>query len=401
MTAWRYTQEWRVVLERAMEILVACDSFKESLTAEAVVEAIVTGFSDIFPQARYHAFPMADGGEGTAAIMARTLGGQLETRLVCGPLGVPVAARFAVLNEGRTALIELAEAAGLAQVPPESREPLFTTTRGVGELMLAALDLGCEHLVLALGGSATCDGGAGLLQALGVSLRDLRGEEIAQGGGPLGSVFTLDDAKLDPRLAGCRIEILCDVTAPLLGERGAAAVFGPQKGATPPMVTILNGALARLSSLLEARCGRDLSVDAGMGAAGGTALGLVALCGATLVPGAEAIARLLGLDTLMSQVDLVITGEGRLDGQTAQGKAPHAIASMARQAGKPVLAFAGTLGDDCEKLYELGFDALFSSLDRPCSLEEALSDAAPSLRRCARNVAAGLAVGRSFQAVQE
>ncbi len=231
-----------------MEILVACDSFKESLTAEGVVEAIISGFSEIFPQARYHAFPMADGGEGTAAIMARTLCGHLETRMVCGPLGVPVAARFAVLNEGRTALIELAEAAGLAQVPPESRMPLFTTTRGVGELILAALDLGCEHLVVALGGSATCDGGAGLLQALGVSLRDLRGEEIAQGGGPLGSVFTLDDAKLDPRLAECRIEILCDVTAPLLGESGAAAVFGPQKGATPPMVTILNASLARLST---------------------------------------------------------------------------------------------------------------------------------------------------------
>ncbi|WP_025886236.1 glycerate kinase [Asaia prunellae] len=384
-----------------MEILVACDSFKESLTAEAVVKAIIGGFSEIFPQARYHAFPMADGGEGTAVIMARTLGGHLETRMVCGPLGVPVEARFAVLNEGRSALVELAEAAGLAQVPPESRMPLFTTTRGVGELILAALDMGCSHIILALGGSATCDGGAGLLQALGVQLRDACEQEIACGGGPLGNVVTLDDAGLDPRLAACRIEILCDVKAPLLGEKGAAAVFGPQKGATPPMITILDASLARLSSLLEERCGRDLSSVAGMGAAGGTALGLVALCGAELVPGADTIARLLGVHELVHQVDLVITGEGRLDGQTVQGKAPYAIATLARQADKPVLAFAGTLGRDCEKLYELGFDALFSSLDRPCSLEEALSEASASLTRCARNVAAGLAVGRSFQAVQE
>jgi len=384
-----------------MDILVACDSFKESLTAEAVVQAIITGFSSIFPEARYHGYPMADGGEGTASLMARILGGHLETRMVCGPLGLPVAAKFAVLDQGRTALIELAEAAGLAQVPPESRTPLFTTTQGVGEIMRAALDLGCRHLVLALGGSATCDGGAGLLQALGVSLRDLQGREIAQGGGPLGAVFSLHKEGLDPRLTECTIEILCDVTAPLLGETGAANVFGPQKGATPPMIPILNAALARLASLIEVHCGRDLSVLPGIGAAGGAGLGLVGLCGAQLVPGAEAIARLLGLEKMMPAMDLVITGEGRLDGQTAQGKAPQAVASLARASGKPVVAIAGTLGQGHEALYETGFGALFSSLDRPCSLEEAFNEAEPALQRCARNVAASLAIGRSFQAVQE
>ncbi|GAB6855696.1 glycerate kinase [Asaia astilbis] len=381
-----------------MEILVACDSFKESLTAEAVVEAIISGFSEIFPAARYHSFPMADGGEGTAAITARTLKGHLVTHTVTGPLGVPVTADFAVLKEGQTAVIELAEAAGLAQVPPESRSPLFTTTYGVGQLIAAALDLGCRHLVLALGGSATCDGGAGLLQALGVSLRDLHGQEIAQGGGPLGGVFSLDVQGLDPRLTDCSIDILCDVTAPLLGDTGAAAVFGPQKGATPPMIPILNASLARLASLLEAHAGRDLTTLSGIGAAGGAALGLVALCGAKLVPGADAMARLLGIDRVMNQVDLVITGEGRLDGQTACGKAPQAIANLARQAGKPVFAFAGTLGAGSERLHAEGFDALFSSLDRPCTLEEAIANAAPALRRCARNVASALAVGRSFQA---
>ncbi|CDG40797.1 MULTISPECIES: glycerate kinase [Asaia] len=383
-----------------MDILVACDSFKESLTAEAVVQAIIGGFREIYPDARYHAFPMADGGEGTAAIMARTLGGRLETRDVCGPLGVPVSARFAVLDHGRTALIELAEAAGLAQTPLESRSPLFTTTYGVGELMSAALDMGCRHLVLALGGSATCDGGAGLLQALGVSLRDLQGQEIPHGGGPLGAVFSLDDDRLDPRLAECRIEILCDVTAPLLGETGAVAVFGPQKGATPAMIPLLEASLARLASLVELRCGRDLTAVEGMGAAGGAALGLVGLCGARLVPGAEAVAGLLGLDTLVSQMDLVITGEGRLDRQTAQGKAPQAIATLAKKAGKPVIAFAGTLGVGHDDLLATGFDAVFSCLERPCTLEEAFGEAEHALRRCARNVAATLALGRSFQAAQ-
>ncbi len=384
-----------------MDILVACDSFKESLTAEAVVQAITDGFSEIWPNARYHAFPMADGGEGTAAIMARTLNGQIETRTVCGPLGVPVEARFAVLDQGRTALIELAEAAGLAQVPPESRSPLFTTTYGVGELMRAALDRGCRHLVLTLGGSATCDGGAGLLQALGVSLRDLRGNEIAQGGGPLGSVFTLDDDRLDPRLKESQIDILCDVTAPLLGETGAAAVFGPQKGATPAMIPILEASLARLASLIAMRSGQDVAQRDGMGAAGGAALGLVGLCNATLVPGAETVARLLGLQSIVNDMDLVITGEGRLDGQTAQGKAPQAIATLAKAAGKPVIAFAGTLGAGHEHLFTTGFDAVFSCLDRPCTLEEAFAEAEGALRRCARNVAASLALGRSFQAAQE
>lgn len=384
-----------------MDILVACDSFKESLTAEAVVQTIIGGFAEIWPDARYHAFPMADGGEGTAAIMARTLGGRLETRTVCGALGVPVEARFAVIDQGRTALIELAEAAGLAQVPPESRSPLFTTTYGVGELMRAALDLGCRHLVLALGGSATCDGGAGLLQALGISLRDLRGDEIAPGGGPLGAVFSLDDDGLDPRLEECRIEILCDVSAPLLGETGAAAVFGPQKGASAAMIPLLEASLARLASLVEMRGGRDLSQMAGLGAAGGAGLGLVGLCGATLVPGAEAVARLLGLGAVISEVDLVITGEGRLDSQTAQGKAPQAIAHMAKELGKPVIAFAGTLGQGHEHLFTTGFDAVFSCLDHPCTLEEAFDEAQGALRRCARNVAASLALGRSFQAPRE
>lgn len=380
-----------------MDILVACDSFKESLSAEAVVQQIVGGFSEIFPEARYHGFPMADGGEGTARIVARVTGGTLETRRVCGPLGVECEAHFGLLPDRKTAVIELAEAAGLAQLPPESRSPLFATTYGVGQLMQAALDMGCRHLVLALGGSATCDGGAGMLQALGVSLKDRDGAELPPGGGALSRLATLDSSSIDPRLLSSRIEILCDVEAPLLGPTGAVALFGPQKGATPEMLPLLEDGLSRLASLLGQSCCEDLGARPGMGAAGGAALGLVALCGAALVPGARHIAGLLGLDRLMPQVDLVVTGEGRLDSQTIRGKAPSAIADLARTYGKPVFAFAGTLGHDHAVLHDAGFDAVFSCLARPCTLQEALDEAAANLRRAARNVAATLSVGRSFQ----
>ena len=376
-----------------MKIVIAPDSYKESLSALEVAQAVEAGFRQVFPDADYVLVPVADGGEGTVDAMVAATGGRKETVTVSGPLGEPVEAFYGLTGEGDTAVIEMAAASGLALVPPDRRNPLLTNSRGTGELIRAALDAGARRFILGIGGSATNDGGAGMVQALGVRLLDLEGRELDGSGGDLARLERIDVSALDPRLAECRIEVACDVDNPLTGARGASAVFGPQKGATPEMVQALDANLARLARIV----GRDLGVAVdtvpGAGAAGGMGAAMLAFFGATLKPGIEIVTAAVDLDDHVRDADLVITGEGRIDFQTVHGKTPIGVARVAKRHGKPVIGIAGSLGAEVGVVHAHGIDAVFSVLSKPCTLDEALRDAAANVELTARNVAAVLRIG--------
>ncbi len=376
-----------------MKIVIAPDSYKESLSALEVAQAVEAGFRQVFPDADYVLVPVADGGEGTVDAMVAATGGRKETVTVSGPLGEPVEAFYGLTGDGDTAVIEMAAASGLALVPPDRRNPLLTNSRGTGELIRAALDAGARRFILGIGGSATNDGGAGMVQALGARLLDLEGRELDGSGGDLARLERIDVSALDPRLAECRIEVACDVDNPLTGARGASAVFGPQKGATPEMVQVLDANLARLARIV----GRDLGVAVdtvpGAGAAGGMGAAMLAFFGATLKPGIEIVTAAVDLDTHVRDADLVITGEGRIDFQTVHGKTPIGVARVAKRHGKPVIGIAGSLGADVGVVHAHGIDAVFSVLSKPCTLDEALRDAAANVELTARNVAAVLRLG--------
>ena len=376
-----------------MKIVIAPDSYKESLSALEVAQAVEAGFRQVFPDADYVLVPVADGGEGTVDAMVAATGGRKETVTVSGPLGEPVEAFYGLTGDGDTAVIEMAAASGLALVPPDRRNPLLTSSRGTGELIRAALDAGARRFILGIGGSATNDGGAGMVQALGARLLDLEGRELDGSGGDLARLERIDVSALDPRLAECRIEVACDVDNPLTGARGASAVFGPQKGATPEMVQALDANLARLARIV----GRDLGVAVdtvpGAGAAGGMGAAMLAFFGATLKPGIEIVTAAVDLDTHVRDADLVITGEGRIDFQTVHGKTPIGVARVAKRHGKPVIGIAGSLGADVGVVHAHGIDAVFSVLGKPCTLDEALRDAAANVELTARNVAAVLRIG--------
>ena len=376
-----------------MKIVIAPDSYKESLSALEVAQAVEAGFRQVFPDADYVLVPVADGGEGTVDAMVAATGGRKETVTVSGPLGEPVEAFYGLTGEGDTAVIEMAAASGLALVPPDRRNPLLTSSRGTGELIRAALDAGARRFILGIGGSATNDGGAGMVQALGARLLDLEGRELDGSGGDLARLERIDVSALDPRLAECRIEVACDVDNPLTGARGASAVFGPQKGATPEMVQALDANLARLARIV----GRDLGVAVdtvpGAGAAGGMGAAMLAFFGATLKPGIEIVTAAVDLDDHVRDADLVITGEGRIDFQTVHGKTPIGVARVAKRHGKAVIGIAGSLGADVGVVHAHGIDAVFSVLGKPCTLDEALRDAAANVELTARNVAAVLRIG--------
>ena len=376
-----------------MKIVIAPDSYKESLSAAEVALAIEAGFREVFPDACFCRMPVADGGEGTVDAMVAATGGCRVAARVTGPLGAPVEAFYGLTGDGATAIIEMAAASGLALVPPGLRNPLLTTSFGTGELIRAALDAGARHLIIGIGGSATNDGGAGMLQALGVALVDGAGRALGPGGGGLGELAQIRLDGLDPRLAACRIEVACDVDNPLTGERGASVVFGPQKGATPAMVQRLDANLAHFAAVLQQALGGAVADVPGAGAAGGMGAALLGVLGARLRPGIEIVTTALGLEVAVADADLVIVGEGRLDAQSLHGKAPLGVARIARRHGKPVIAIAGSLGDDVAALRAHGIDAFFSVVRRPCSLEDALAGAADNLHAAARNIAAALCVG--------
>jgi glycerate 2-kinase len=375
-----------------MKIVIAPDSYKESLTAREVAAEIEAGFREVFPDAHYLTFPMADGGEGTVAAMVAATGGTLVDVSVTGPLGQPVRACYGLTGDRKTAIIEMAAASGLALVAPALRNPLQTTTYGTGELIKAALDAGISHLIIGIGGSATNDGGAGMLQALGVKLLDSNGGEIGYGGGELANLAHIDIKGMDPRLNLCRIEAACDVNNPLTGPKGASAIFGPQKGATPEMVAQLDNNLSHYARLISRDLGVQVDAVPGAGAAGGMGAALLAFCGALLRPGIEIIVEAVGLENAVKDADLVITGEGRIDSQTIHGKTPIGVARVAKRYGKPVIGIAGCLSTDVGVVHEHGIDAVFSVLSQICTMDEALKNAAANVRAASRNIAATLKV---------
>jgi glycerate kinase len=376
-----------------MKIVIAPDSYKESLSALEVAQAVKAGFRQVFPAADYVLVPVADGGEGTVDAMVAATGGRKEIVTVSGPLGEPVEAFYGLTGDGDTAVIEMAAASGLMLVPPAARNPLRTSSCGTGELIRAALDAGARRFILGIGGSATNDGGAGMVQALGARLLDAHGRDLDGSGGDLARLERIDVTALDARLAECSIEVACDVDNPLTGARGASAVFGPQKGATPEMVQVLDANLGRLARIVERDLGVAVDQVPGAGAAGGMGAAMVAFFGATLKPGIEIVTAAVDLDAHVRDADLVITGEGRIDFQTVHGKTPIGVARIAKRHGKPVIGIAGALGANVGVVHEHGIDAVFSVLSKPCTLDEALRDAAANVELTARNVAAVLRMG--------
>ncbi|ELE1960006.1 glycerate kinase [Vibrio vulnificus] len=377
-----------------MKIIIAPDSYKESLTAMDVAIAIEKGFKQVLPDAHYVKLPMADGGEGTVQSMVDATGGTIIEHTVTGPLGQRVDGFFGLLGEGKTAVIEMAAASGLHLVTPDQRNPLITTTFGTGELIKAALDHGVKHIIVGIGGSATNDGGIGMAQALGIKLLDAHGNALGYGGGELAKLATIDCSQLDPRLAQVRLEVACDVDNPLCGPKGASAVFGPQKGATPEMVTILDKNLAHYAAIIKQQLGVDVRDMAGAGAAGGMGAALLGLLNAELRPGIEIVMDAVHLDEIVADADLVITGEGRIDSQTIHGKTPIGVARTAKKHGLPVIGIAGCLSADCSVVHEHGLDAVFAVVNRSVDLPTALAEAAENVELTARNVAAAFCMTR-------
>ncbi len=365
-----------------MRVLVAPDSFKESLTAAQAARAIARGVAAACPGAEIVELPLADGGEGTVDALVNAEKGQFVTTTVTGPLGQPVEARWGMLPGGR-AVMEMAAASGLALVPSSRRDPLVTTTYGTGQLLSEAVKRDCRSIILGIGGSATNDGGAGALQALGVRLLDKEGQDLPPGGGSLKRLDSIDTAGMDPRLKEIELLVACDVNNTLLGPQGASAVYGPQKGANPADVTKLDEALANFAYIARQQLDKDISGWAGSGAAGGLAAGLSLIFPLAIKPGIELVLDSVGFDNHLAATTLVITGEGRIDRQSAMGKALSGILQRAGKKAVPVIALAGSLELSFEEMQEMGLAGAMSIVDRPMTLATALTEAELLLERAA------------------
>jgi len=356
-----------------LKVVIAPQGFKGNLTALQVSQAIDRGIRRVLPDVVTSLVPMADGGEGTTQALIDALGGEMVPVEVTDPMGGRVLAHWGFLSDGVTAVIEMAVASGLSLVPPGKRNPLSATTYGTGELIRHALEKGCRKFIIGIGGSATNDGGAGMAQALGARLLDAKGEAIAFGGAALSSLEHIDVATLDSRLADCDILLACDVDNPLCGPNGASCVYGPQKGATDKMVAQLDKALAPYADVIERDLGLDIRDIPGAGAAGGLGAGLMVFLKARLELGVEVIIQATGLITHLKGAELVFTGEGRIDSQTACGKTPVGVARRAKEFGLPVIAIAGEIGDGYQAVFREGIDSVFSIAPGPISLSQSLS----------------------------
>lgn len=357
------------------KIIIAPDSFKESLDAFQAADAIADGIRKVISNVEIIKIPMSDGGEGLVRTLVTSTGGELRQSVVTGPLGERVQAVWGVLGDGETCVLEMAAASGLPLVPPGRRNPKFTTTWGTGELIKCALDTGCKKLVVGIGGSATNDGGAGMAQALGANLRDVNGKEIDYGANALNELHSVYRDGLDPRLKNVEIVVAVDVDNPLCGPRGASYVYGPQKGATPEMLPELDYILAKYAAVLKRDLGIDVLTMPGSGAAGGLGAGLVAFLGATMKPGIEVMMDVVQLEKQMQDVDLVITGEGGINSQTAAGKVPVGVARRAKKFDLPVIALVGSIGEGADEVHKHGVDAFFSLTPGPVTLEDAMENA--------------------------
>jgi glycerate kinase len=361
-------------------VVVAPDSFKGSLSAVQAALAMERGVLEAWPDSRVVKVPIADGGEGTVEALVTATCGRYQTCTVRGPLGRPVEARWGILGDGRTAVVEMAAASGLTLVPEGRRDPRIASTFGTGQLIRAVLDAGFRRLVIGIGGSATNDGGSGMAKALGVRLLDGRGDTLPEGGAALSRLASVDLSRVDARLAGAEILVACDVDNPLTGPRGASAIYGPQKGATPAVVAELDAALERYAAISSQATGRDVAGLPGAGAAGGLGAGLLLFTPARLVPGIDLVLDSTRFDDQVRGASLVVVGEGRTDHQTAMGKAPVGVARVAARHGVPVLLVSGSLGPGAEEVLAHGIGRIVQASPPEMPLQEAMDRAAELLQ---------------------
>ncbi|WP_054956851.1 glycerate kinase family protein [Paenibacillus dakarensis] len=373
-------------MKNDMVIVLAPDSFKESMTAKEVCEAMEKGIRKGNPDISCIHVPMADGGEGTMQSLVDATGGRVHTLKVRGPLGNEVEASYGISGDGVTGILEMASASGIHLVAPVHRNPLITTTYGTGELIRACLNHGVRKLLIGIGGSATNDGGAGMVQALGGKLLDADGNELPGGGGALGRLASIDLTHFDPRLRDVEVEVACDVTNPLCGPQGASHVFGPQKGATPDMIQQLDDNLRHYANVIQRQLNQDIVDVPGAGAAGGLGGGLMIFLGGVLKKGIDMVIDYTGLEEKVQQADMVWTGEGGMDFQTQYGKTPLGVAMVAKKYDKPVVALAGRIGDQIEVLYDKGIDSIFGIMPCAATLAEALAHGPENVERTSENV---------------
>lgn len=369
-----------------MKFLLAPDSFKESLSAKDAADAMEKGLKKTFPHGEYIKVPMADGGEGTTQSLVDATKGEMYYPEVLNPLGKKVKAKLGILGNGDIAVIEMASASGLELINKKDRNPLKTTTYGTGQLLKAALDRNVSTIIIGIGGSATNDGGAGMVQALGGKLLDKNGEQIGFGGGTLKDLEKIDLSELDPRIKNTKIEVACDVNNPLTGKLGASHIFGPQKGASPEMVLQLDEYLGHYATIIKKDLNKDIGSIPGAGAAGGLGAGLMAFLDGKLSPGIDIVIRYTNIEDQMAGVDFVITGEGSIDSQTRFGKTPYGVAKVAKKFDIPVIAIAGSLGDDIDILYDYGFDVFLSIMQGVSDLDDALENGAKNIERTCENI---------------
>lgn len=355
-----------------MKVVIAIDSFKGSLSSMEAGNTLKAAVLNVKPDAKVVVKPLADGGEGTTDSLIEGLGGEKIDVTVTGPLGAPVNAYYGYLKATDTAVMEMAAAAGITLVPEHAKNPLRATTYGVGEMILHAMDRGCRNFIIGIGGSATNDGGIGMLKALGCTFKDKYGQDAGEGGQALGKIHSIDVSHADPRLSQCHFRIACDVNNPLCGPNGATYIYGPQKGVTDDIKESLDQAMSNYASVTAEALGRDFSLTAGAGAAGGLGFAFLSYLNAELTPGIELVLNAVELEKEVSDADIVITGEGRLDHQTAMGKAPVGVAKLAKKYGALVIAFAGSVTKDAAACNAAGIDAFFPIIRGITTLEDAM-----------------------------
>ena len=356
------------------KVLISPDSFKESLDGMEVAMAIRQGLERGIDGVESICLPVADGGDGTIEALVKASNGSFMTSRVLDPLGLPIDAIWGVMGDGVTAVIEMARASGLALLTDEQRDPRYTTTFGTGQLIYEAIQKGYKKLIIGIGGSATNDGGVGMAQALGVKFLDQNGKELPFGGAPLVDLKEIDMSNISPEISELSVLVASDVSNPLCGKTGASAIYGPQKGATPKMVLELDSALKNYADVISSTLGKNVELSSGSGAAGGLGAGLMAFMNAELRPGIDLVTEALDFDKYLQDCDLVITGEGAIDGSTIFNKAPVGVAKRAKKYNIPVIAFAGTLGDGYQKVYDHGIDAVFNVQNKPMSLQDSMKN---------------------------
>ncbi|WHH56974.1 glycerate kinase [Petroclostridium sp. X23] len=379
-----------------MKVIIAPDSFKGSNTTIAVANTIEKGIRKVFPDVEVVKIPIADGGEGTVDALVLGAGGKFMELEVVGPLGENLVAKYGILDNG-TAVIEMAAASGLPLVPDDKKDPLITTTYGTGQLIKAALDEGCKNIVIGIGGSATNDGGVGMAQALGVSFKDANGNELPYGGGALDKLATIDISNMDPRIKDTEIVVACDVSNPLCGERGASAIYGPQKGATPELVKILDANLGHYANIIKEQLGKDIIDVPGTGAAGGLGAGLIVFCDAQLKSGIETVLDVVDIDQHLPTTDFVITGEGKIDAQSVYGKVPVGVGQRVKKYNLPVLAIVGDIGDGASAVYDYGVDGIMSTVNKAMPLSEAMGRSSELLEDAAERVMRIIKIGMDIK----